>query len=156
VIFLTLSADPEILLSLPMSFPGKVVRPSELAHMLSQGIRQAPARLSEARSAWESRDLILSPHGLREKPRLFLGLAGGQDREGLTVRQAAGAMGLSPRQLERMSRETFGVAPKILLKLARMRRLLDALLVKKGSLEAIAERAGFPDQSALSIASEMR
>ncbi len=150
VIFLTLSADPEILLLLPLCYPGKVVRPSELPHLLSEEIRQAPASPSEAREAWKSRDLILSPDGLREKPRLFLGLAGGQDRGGLTVGQAASAVGLSPRQLERLSRKTFGVAPKLLLKLGRMSRLLEALLVKKGSLEDIAEQAGFPDQSALS------
>ena len=150
VIFLTLSADPEILLSLPSCYPGKVVRPGELPHLLSEGIRHAPASLSEARAAWTSRDLILSPDGLPEKPRRFLGLVGGQNRAGLTVGQAASAVGLSPPQLERLSRKTFGVAPKILLKLGRMSRLLEALLVKKGSLEEVAEQAGFPDQSALS------
>ncbi len=118
--------------------------------ILPQEIRQAPAGLNEARSAWERRDLILSPNGLRGKPKLLLGIARRQIREGLTVKQAARAMELSARQLERLSRKTFGVSPKILLKLGRMRTVLKALIVKEGSLTQIAEQTGFPDQASLS------
>src|SRR5436309_4390735 len=72
---------------------------------LSQGIRQAPANLNEARSARKPLDRLLSPNGLRGNPKLPLSNARHQARKGLADKQAACAVGLRARQLKRLSAE---------------------------------------------------
>ena len=72
---------------------------------LSRGIRQAPVNLKKARSARKRLHLLLSPNGLRGKPRVPLATARHEDLKGLADKQAAGAMGLRARQPKRLSPE---------------------------------------------------
>lgn len=61
------------------------------------------------------------------------------------VAAVAGAVGLSPRQLHRRSRDAFGYGPKVLGRILRLTRALD--LARTGvPLAEVAWRAGYADQ----------
>ncbi len=70
--------------------------------------------------------------------------------DGATVRRAAAAGGLTPRQLERQFRALAGVTPKGYARRARFERARDRLwAAPKTSLSALAAECGYADQAHL-------
>jgi AraC-like DNA-binding protein len=70
--------------------------------------------------------------------------------DGITVRELATAVGLSPSQLERATKRTLGLSPKQLLVKSRVEHAVRLLTDSTSTLAQVAAACGFYDQSALS------
>lgn len=133
----------------PIELFGRTVSGEGLAPNLSGGTLSALAELHslEERCRFLARVLAsgVLPAPREPPPAALVALAEGRVR---SVSEAAGLAGITPRHLERLSRQWIGLPPHELVRLARFQRALQRLQHRPSDpLSRIALESGFSDQA---------
>ncbi len=145
VVYLSLPAPPAVLLRLPQVCPG-VIR--SIRDLLSVLRKRTPPSL--ARSAWVHRSRILSLEGRSGNVRQFLVIALARCHAGCTVEEAAAALSLNVRRLNRLCKRMLGHPPGVILDLARVAAIARDLTNTTATLKALAHAYAYPDEPAMS------
>jgi AraC-like DNA-binding protein len=98
-----------------------------------------------ARTAWETRQTILSPREVSALAHRFLEVAEMHRAESYSVTEAARDMDISARHLHRVCRESFGQAAGTLLGLVRVVSVARAIEERRLTLGEIARVHGYAD-----------
>ena len=138
VVFLSLPAPPEVLLELPLAFPGTVARLDDLGRLLRVAVLS-----TEARSAWAARSRILAREGRPRQACRLLETASAHDHQPFSVSQLAEVLCTGVRQLNRLSRQWFGYSPGVIIRLVRVSSVVQEISTTAEPLKVVAAAYGF-------------
>ena len=138
VLYLDRPVPGAVYAALEAAHPGRMVDATEVVRAL----RAIKPRTTH-RTAWEERDLLLSSPGWGPRESRFLEMARSRRYAERGEEAVARELGLSARQLERLSYRWLGFPPKINLDLCRVDAAARELAAGDGTLQSIADRSGY-------------
>lgn len=138
VLYLDKPVSPQVYAALEAAHPGRIVQAAAVARAL----RASKPRTTH-RTAWEDRDALMSAPGWGPRERRFLDMARSHAFAERGEEVIAAELGVSARQLERLSYRWLGYSPKVILDLCRVEAAARALAAGDDGLDAIASRCGY-------------
>jgi AraC-like DNA-binding protein len=138
VLYLDRPVAPQVYAALEAAYPGRVVE----APAVARALRAAKPRTTH-RTAWEDRDGLMSAPGWGPRERRFLEMARSLEYAERGEEVIASELGVSARQLERLSYRWLGYSPKVILDLCRVEGATRELANGVDSLDVIAPRCGY-------------
>lgn len=138
VLYLQRPVSSQVYAALEAAHPGRVVEATAVARAL----RAAKPRTTH-RTAWDDRDALMSAPGWGPRERRFLDMARSHQYAERGEEVIARELGVSARQLERLSYRWLGYSPKVILDLCRVEAAARELANSHDHLETIAPRCGY-------------
>lgn len=138
VLYLERPVAPPIYAALEAAHPGRMVDASAAVRAL----RHAKSRTTH-RTAWDDRDSLMAAPGWGPRERQFLDMARSHEWAERGEETIARELGISARQLERLSYRWLGYSPKVILDLCRVEGAARALGEGDDALDTISERCGY-------------
>jgi AraC-like DNA-binding protein len=138
VLYLDRPVPSGVYAALEAAHPGRIVPATAVARAL----RVAKPRTTH-RTAWDERDGLMSAHGWDPRECRFLEMARSREFAERGEEVIARELGISARQLERLSYRWLGYSPKVILDLCRVEAAARELASGEASLDTVSARCGY-------------